>query len=152
MIKKILNYTLLAALAFSAGSCLDKYPTDSILADDAGKTTKQINEMVIGLYADFRSKYLYSGNLTLLPDLQADLAYLINGSGNMYGNIWRWNIQTTDTDIEGVYGALNAVIGQANLILEKAALCPISLATSTQEASFPGTPAKIPEKPLIGLA
>lgn len=121
MIKNILNCALLAALSLSSVSCLDKYPTDSIQESEAGNTTTQINELVIGLYADFKSKYLYSGNLTLLPDLQSDLAYMVNGSGNNYGNIWRWNIQTTDTDIEGVYGALNMVIGQANLILDKIA-------------------------------
>lgn len=133
MVKKIINYALLVALSLSSVSCLDKYPTDSIPEADAGNTTKQINELVIGLYSDFKSKYLYSGNLTLLPDLQTDLAYMINGSGNTYGNIWRNNIQTTDTDIEGVYGALYAVVGQANLILQKAAAIEQSVSDADYE-------------------
>ena len=69
----------------------------------------------------FRSNYLYSGNLTLLPDIQTDLVYGVNGNTNIYGDIWRWKeIKPTNTDIEAVYGALYDVINRCNFMLDRA--------------------------------
>ncbi len=117
-----LNYiVLLAALSLSSTSCLDKYPEDSIPDGKAVTSAKDVNELVIGLYSSFKSSYLYSGQLTLLPDLQTDLAYAVDGYSNVYGDIWRWNLLTDNNDIEGVYGSLNTVVGQANYILENTA-------------------------------
>lgn len=65
---------------------------------------------------------LYSGLLTLLPDLQADLAYAVEGYTNTYGNIWRWDILPTNTEVEAVYGTLNALIGKCNFLLERIAV------------------------------
>lgn len=67
-----------------------------------------------------KSSALYSGNLTLLPDLQADFVYAVNGYTNTYGNIWRWkDILATNTDIEAVYQALYAVINRCNFMLDR---------------------------------
>ena len=54
-------------------SCLDKEPTHAILADQAITNVTEANQAVLGIYADFKSQYLYSGNLTLLPDIQKRL-------------------------------------------------------------------------------
>ena len=67
------------------------------------------------------SRYLYSGNLTLLPDIQSDLVYAVNGYSNAYGDIWRWNINPTNADIEAVYGSLYKVIGACNFFFEQVA-------------------------------
>ena len=67
------------------------------------------------------SRYLYSGNLTLLPDIQSDLVYAVNGYSNTYGDIWRWNINPTNADIEAVYGSLYKVIGDCNFFFEQVA-------------------------------
>mgnify|MGYP000306783046 len=72
MIKKIRNYILLAAVALSAASCLDKLPEDEVPFDNAIRSVSDVNQAVIGIYDAFKSSALYSGNLTLLPDLQAD--------------------------------------------------------------------------------
>ena len=90
MIKKFKLYIMLVAVALSSVSCLDKMPEDGIPFDESLQTVSDINLAVIGIYDAFRSKYLYSGNLTLLPDIQTDLVYGVNGNTNVYGDIWRW--------------------------------------------------------------
>lgn len=120
MIRNIKSYILLAALAFSATSCLDKYPEDAIPADKAITTVEEADQAVIGIYSSFLSNALYSGYLTLLPDLQADLAYAVNGYTNTYGNIWRWDILATNSEITAVYGSLYDVIARCNFLLDNA--------------------------------
>ena len=85
--KRLKIYILSAAMALGASACLDKYPEDAILANQAITTVEQADQAVIGIYSSFLSSALYSGYLTLLPDLQADLAYAINGYTNTYGDI-----------------------------------------------------------------
>lgn len=120
MIKKIRNYILLAAVALSAASCLDKLPEDEVPFDNAIRSVSDVNQAVIGIYDAFKSSALYSGNLTLLPDLQADFVYAVNGYTNTYGSIWRWkDILATNTDIEAVYQALYAVINRCNFMLDR---------------------------------
>ena len=109
-----------AAMLFST-SCLDKDPTHAILADQSITTVEEANQAVMGIYSDFMSRYLYSGNLTLLPDIQSDLVYAVNGYSNTYGDIWRWNINPTNADIEAVYGSLYKVIGDCNFFFEQVA-------------------------------
>lgn len=74
MIKKFRLYIMLAAVMLSATSCLDKLPEDEVPFDQAIQTVDDVNLAVIGIYDAYKSKYLYSGNLTLLPDLQTDLS------------------------------------------------------------------------------
>ncbi|MBQ8501452.1 MAG: RagB/SusD family nutrient uptake outer membrane protein [Bacteroides sp.] len=118
--KKIKYYIILATLAFGTTSCLDKYPEDAILADKAITTVDEADQAVIGIYSSFLSGALYSRYLTLLPDIQADFVYAVNGYTNTYGNIWRWDIQATDTQITSVYTALYGVIGRCNFLLDNA--------------------------------
>ena len=75
MIKKIKTYIVLAAVALSVSSCLDKYPENAIPSDQAIQTVNDVDQAVIGIYDAFKSSALYSGNLTLLPDIQTDLVY-----------------------------------------------------------------------------
>ena len=120
MIKKFRLYILSAAMALSASSCLDKMPEDGIPFDESLQTVSDVNLAVIGIYDAFKSKYLYSGNLTLLPDLQADFVYGVNGNTNIYGDIWRWkDIKSTNTDIEAVYGSLYNVMNRCNFLLDR---------------------------------
>lgn len=120
MIKKLRNYIMLVAVALSATSCLDKLPEDEIPFDKSIQTVSDVNLAVIGIYDSFKSRYLYSGNLTILPDLQTDLVYGVNGYTNTYGDIWRWkDILATNTDIESVYGSLYDVINRCNFVLDR---------------------------------
>lgn len=118
MKNKMKIYLLLIAFGISFASCLDKYPEDAIQADKAINTVDDANQAIIGIYAAFKDASLYSGCLTLLPDLQSDLAYAVTGYSNQYGDIWRWNILATNSDIESVYGGLYAVINRCNFLLD----------------------------------
>ena len=118
--KNLKLYTILLACALGLTSCLDKYPEDAIPADKALNTVSDADQAVIGIYSSFLSGALYSGNLTLLPDLQADLAYAVKGNTNVYGDVWRWNILATNSDITSVYAALYDVIGRCNFLLQNA--------------------------------
>ena len=119
--KKIGIYILVCMMAFSATSCLDKYPENAIAADDAITSIDEADQAVIGIYSSFLSGALYSGYLTLLPDIQTDLVYAVNGYSNTYGDIWRWkDILATNGEIEAVYASLYAVIGRCNFLLDNA--------------------------------
>lgn len=120
MIKNFKLYILLATVAFFATSCLDKMPEDAIPSDEAIRTVDDVNLAVVGIYDAFKSSALYSGNLTLLPDLQADFVYGVKGNTNVYGDIWRWkDILATNKSIEDVYAALYNVINRCNFLLDR---------------------------------
>jgi len=118
MIRKIKLYLILSAFALSVSSCLDKYPENAILAHDAINTVDDANQAVYGIYSAFKSKSLYSGYLTLLPDLQADLVYAVNGYTNIYGDVWRWKTLATNSEITAVYADLYTIIGRCNFLLD----------------------------------
>lgn len=99
-------------------SCLDKFPEDAIPADKAITTIEEANQAVIGLYSSFLDASLYSGALTIMPDLQCDMVYAINGYTNVYGDTWRWEILSTNGNVEAVYGSLYGVVASANFLLD----------------------------------
>lgn len=131
-----ISVAMLMAVGISATSCLDKYPNDAIPADKAINTLDELDQAAIGLYASFLSGALYSGYLTLLPDLQCDLAYAVNGYTNIYGNIWRWDILATNSEITAVYASLYGVIANANFMLQYAPRVEKTLITDDEFDQF----------------
>lgn len=115
---KIRTYLLLAMLFMGMTSCLDKYPSDMVQSDRAITTVQEADQAVIGIYSAFLSNALYSGHLTLLPDIQSDLAYAVNGYSNTFGDVWRWEILATNSQIEAVYASLYEVITRCNFLLD----------------------------------
>ena len=114
----IIKSIALTLLLLSGTSCLEKYPADAITSRDAITSVDVASQVVTGIYSSFKSSSLYSGRLTLLPDIQSDLVQAVEGYSNTFGNIWRWEIMPTNSDIEAVYGALYAVIGQCNYFFD----------------------------------
>ena len=94
------------AVALGMTSCLEKLPGDAILEDEAMKTFSDAEQTVTGIYSAYMSGALYSGYLTLLPDIQADLVHAVQGNTNTYGPIWQWDIRPKNSEITSVYGAL----------------------------------------------
>ena len=120
---KILRNIKLGILALTAlvgmSSCLDKYPGSSIPEKEAMQTFADAEQHLIGIYGHLMSGALYSGYLTLLPDIQCDLAYAVEGNSNTYGDFWLWKIRPTDLLIQDVYAQLYAVIGACNFYLDR---------------------------------
>ena len=108
----------LTVLTFMFSSCLDKYPDNAILDGEAIESVSEANQAVIGIYSAYRSSALHSGYLTLLPDIQCDLVYAVEGFSNTYSDIWRWEILSNNREIEAVYAALYSVIGRCNYFFE----------------------------------
>lgn len=110
MMRKTYNIIIKAAaviaVSFGLSSCLEKYPGDAILESDGMKTFNDAEQTLTGIYAAYMSGGLYSGHLTLLPDIQADLVHAVQGNSNTYGNHWLWDIRPTNSEIESVYGSL----------------------------------------------
>ena len=132
-IRNIKTYILSAILTLAFSSCLDKYPEDKIRMDEAINTVDDIDKLVIGIYDSFKSSALYSGNLTILPDLQTDFVYCVKGNSNSYGDIYRWNdIKSTNTDIEAVYADLYDVINRCNYLFDNVDKVKMNTTSDTQ--------------------
>lgn len=123
MMKNTYNILLKAvaavAVAVSMTSCLEKLPGNAIHESEGMKTFNDAEQTLTGIYSAWMSGALYSGYLTLLPDIQADMVYAVQGNSNTYGTLWQWDIRPTNQEIEGVYGALYTVIGRCNFYLDQ---------------------------------
>jgi len=108
-----------AAVSLIMTSCLEKLPGDYILEEEAMMTFSDAEQTLTGIYTAYMSGALYSGYLTLCPDIQADLVYAVQGNTNQYGTLWLWDIRSTNQEIEAVYAALYKVIGRCNFYLDQ---------------------------------
>lgn len=116
---KFMKLAAVIAVAFSLTSCLEKLPGDFILEEEGMKTLSDAEQTLTGIYTAYMSGALYSGYLTLCPDIQADLVYAVQGNTNTYGTLWQWDIRSTNSEIEAVYAALYRIIGRCNFYLDK---------------------------------
>ena len=73
----LLKAAAVAALVFGLNSCLEKLPGDYILEEEGMQTFADAEQTLTGIYTAYMSSALYSGYLTLLPDIQADLVYAV---------------------------------------------------------------------------
>ncbi|MBQ7856339.1 MAG: RagB/SusD family nutrient uptake outer membrane protein [Alistipes sp.] len=119
MLRKIKIYITIAATMLLTVSCLDKEPQSAIRLDKAMQSFDDAEQTVTGIYALLKSGALYSGYLTLLPDIQADLVYAVDGYSNTYGSFWLWQIRSTTSEVGSVYGALYNVIANCNFYLDR---------------------------------
>ena len=117
MLKNI-KILFLALAVVATTSCLDKVPGSAIPQQQAMQTFDDADQTVTGIYSLFKSSSLYSGLLTILPDLQADFVYAVDGYSNTYGDIWQWKIRSTNSEIEAVYASLYQIISNCNFYLD----------------------------------
>ena len=122
MMNKLSRYIKIAAaavlLAAGTTSCLEKFPSSSIPEDQAMKTFNDAVEHLTGIYVNMLSGSLFSGSLTLIPDIQADLVYAVENFTNVYGSVWQGDILSTDSDVESVYAAFYTIIARCNFYLD----------------------------------
>ena len=107
------------AVVFSLTSCLEKLPGDYILEEEGMQTFADAEQTLTGIYTAYMSSSLYSGYLTLCPDIQSDLVYAVQGNSNTFGTHWLWDIRSTNAEIEAIYASLYTVIGRCNYYLDK---------------------------------
>lgn len=134
--KKILA---IIALVLSAGftACdLDRYPDNGIPEEEVLSTPdpQEAQQVIFGIYSGLKSGGLYSGTMTLGPDIQSDLLQAVVGFSNIYGELYRWTAKSTNSEVESVYASLYALIARCNFFLEKcAALDLTNLPAATDE-------------------
>lgn len=116
---KLMKLAAVIAVAFSLTSCLEKLPGDYILEEEGMKSLSDAEQTLTGIYTAYMSSALYSGYLTLCPDIQADLVYAVQGNSNQYGTLWLWDIRSTNSEVEAVYASLYRVVGRCNFYLDQ---------------------------------
>ena len=127
---KSIKILFVALTALCAVSCLDKVPQSAIPQQQAMQTFDDAEQTVTGIYSLLKSSALYSGYLTILPDLQTDLVYAVDGYSNTYGNFWLWTVRSTTSEIESVYASLYQIIANCNFYLD---YVPRVVAATTDE-------------------
>lgn len=119
---KRLKIYILSALMLSATACsdfLEKYPDTAVDESMAMKTLDDAEGVVLGIYSSLKNSALYSGYLTQLPDIQSDLVYAVKGNLNTFGDVYRWEILSTNTQITDVYAGLYKIISRCNFFMDK---------------------------------
>ena len=116
---KFTRITAVIAVTLSMASCLEKIPGDAIPEGMGMKTFSDAEQHLTGIYSAYMSGALYSGYLTLLPDIQADLVMAVQGNSNTYGPLWQWDVRPTNSEITSIYGSLYKVIARCNFYLDK---------------------------------
>lgn len=120
MKNRIIKYfAVVLALMATTTSCLDKMPESAVPIDEAMKSYNDAEQTVTGIYSMMKSSALWSGLITLLPDIQTDLVYAVEGYSNTYGQHWLWNVRSTNSEVESVYAALYGIISNCNFYLER---------------------------------
>lgn len=118
----IIALTLLSSAGFTACD-LDRYPDNGIPEGEilVKPDKDEAQQIIFGIYSGLKSSGLYSGAMTLGPDIQSDLVQAVIGFSNTYGELYRWTAKSTNSEVEAVYGNLYAMIARCNFFLEKSA-------------------------------
>lgn len=118
--KQIKILFLLMSLAFATASCeMDLAPDSSVPEAEALRTMDDCDAWVVGIYSAFKNSALYSGYMTLLPDIQADMAYAaLTTNTGFYTHFYQWNIKSTTDEIAAVYNGLYTVVARCNFFLD----------------------------------
>lgn len=135
---KIKLYSLIA-LAVVTTACSDfltRYPDTAIPEQEAMQTLEDCDAVVLGIYSGFKNSTLYSGALTLGPDLQSDYVYAVKGFTNTYGDFYRWDIRPNDSYVEGVYGGLYKIASRCNYFMDYKAQVESNLQSKQDKDAF----------------
>ena len=117
--KKIKILSLLLSLTFLGTSCeLDLEPKNAVPEHEALRTSADCDAWVVGIYNAFTSGALYNGYLTLLPDIQADMAYAAKTNTGYYTRFYQWNFSSTSDELISVYGSLYNIVSLCNFFFD----------------------------------
>ena len=130
---KLFLFTLVLAGTTSCKGFLDEYPDSAIPEEQAMETLDDCTTIVTGIYSAFKSGYLYSGSMTLLPDIQADMAYASDANMGSYTEFYRWQFKPTNSEVQGVYASLYSIISTCNFFLENVEKVQNSLTSEAEK-------------------
>lgn len=126
------------SMVLATTSCeMDLAPDGSIPENEALRTLKDCDAWVVGVYSAFKNDALYSGNMTLLQDIQADMAYAaLRTNSGIYTKFYQWNINPTTDEIAAVYYGLYTVVARCNFFLDYKSQVEPTLETTTDKENF----------------
>ena len=136
MKKRLIYFITLAGIVLhtSCQGFLDRNPFDAIPQPEAIQNLKDAEAAINGIYAVWNSSGLYSGNLTLVPDIQCDMVYSVVGFTNRMGNVYSWNIIPTNEYTQDVYAYLYKVVSNCNFLF--ASQANVTLKDDAEKARF----------------
>ncbi|MGL5318903.1 MAG: RagB/SusD family nutrient uptake outer membrane protein, partial [Bacteroidales bacterium] len=115
---KLFSLIALTVITTACSDFLTRYPDTAIPEEEAMQTLKDCDDVVLGIYSGFKNGGLYSGALTIAPDLQSDYVYAVKGFTNTYGDFYRWDIRPNDSYVESVYGGLYRIASRCNFFMD----------------------------------
>ena len=126
------------SLVFTTTSCdMDLTPDSAVPEHEALRTIDDCDAWVVGIYSAFKNSALYSGYMTLLPDIQADMAYAaLNTNNGFYTNIYQWDIKSTTDEIIAVYNGLYTIVARCNFFLDYKDQVEVNLKTTADKDNF----------------
>ena len=136
--KKIKILFLLISFLFATTSCeMDLVPDSAVPEHEALRTLDDCDAWVVGIYSAFKNSALYSGYMTLLPDIQADMAYsALNTNTGIYTNFYQWDILSTTPEIASVYNGLYNIVARCNFFFDYKEQVEKTLETTSDKDEF----------------
>lgn len=136
--KQIKILFLLMSLLFTTSSCdMDLAPDSSVPEGEALKTLSDCDAWVVGIYSAFKNSALYSGSMTLLPDIQADMAYAaLTTNTGFYTNFYQWNIKGTTDEVASVYNGLYTIVARCNFFFDYKEQVEANLTADADKTNF----------------
>lgn len=111
---RVVFFSLALLGACSCKGFLDEYPDSAIPEEQVMENLDDCSNIVTGIYSAFKSSYLYSGSMSLLPDIQADMAYASDANMGTYTEFYRWQFKPTNAEVQGVYASLYSIAATCN--------------------------------------
>lgn len=116
-------------LMSSCKGFLDKYPEASIPEDEAMTNIDEAQQVLFGIYSSFKNPSLYGGAMTIVPEIQCDVVYAVDGFSNSYADLYRWLFRSTDDNIAAIYSGLYQIVSRCNFFFDHQAEVEATLHT-----------------------
>ena len=115
--KKIHIISAAFLLTMGVSSCdMEKYPYNAVEESKYMTTLTDFTNARVGLYSYYRS--ITTGGYILTSEIQGDDFNATAGFSNTYGSQYRWDIQTTDGNVEGIWANHYALIARCNYVID----------------------------------
>lgn len=113
--RNIILSVLFAAVGLT--SCdMEKYPYNAVEESLYMTTANDFKSARIGLYSPYRT--LTSGGHILTPEFQCADFHATASYSNTYGNQYRWDFQSSDGNIEAIWGNYYTLIARSNYYID----------------------------------